>query len=344
MFHEKFKHFKIFKNEIVKQTMVNIFIDTNIILNFYHFSSDDLEELKKLVLLLKNSDVKLYLPEQVKDEFYRNRDNKIAVALKEFKKEKIDRQFPQMTKQYDEYEKMRDTIKTFEENKQAILEKLKEDISNKNLKADKIVKELFLNAKNIQISPEIFERAKKRFDLGKPPGKNKSYGDAINWECLKEESPNSEDFFIVTNDSDYLSEVDNSIINPYLFDEWKSDKIANLTVFKNLSGFFEDKFPDIKLFYEKEKTLLIDNLAKSGTFARTHSILAQLATFTDFSKEHVNDIILASVSNSQIFWIAQDEDVNEILINIARINNKLIDPELLNRFEEIYNENPKTDE
>ena len=164
--------------------MVRIFIDTNILLNIYHFSGDDLVELNKLALLLRNGKATLVLPDQVKDEFYRNRDNKIADTLKEFKKEKIDRQFPQMTKQYDEYKKMRDAIKSFEENKQAILEKLKADISTNNLKADKNIEELFDNAKKHSTTEEILRKSKLRFDLGKPPGKNKSYGDAINWECL----------------------------------------------------------------------------------------------------------------------------------------------------------------
>lgn len=324
--------------------MVSIFIDTNILLNIYHFSGDDLEELDKLALLLRNSKATLYLPDQVKDEFYRNRDNKIADALKEFKKEKIDRQFPQMTKQYDEYKKMRDAIKAFEENKQAILEKLKADIITNNLKADKIVEELFANATYIPTSDEIFNKAKVRFDLGRPPGKNKSYGDAINWECLKAIVPNGEELFFITDDSDYLSDVDSNNFNPYLFSEWQSDKASTLTLYKNLTGFFREKFPEIILVNEYEKNLLIEKLAKSSNFARTHSVLAQLATFDDFTREQANEIILASVSNSQIYWISQDPDVNEILSKIARTHHTLIDPDLLGRFDEIYNEATDTDE
>jgi predicted nucleic acid-binding protein len=324
--------------------MVNIFIDTNILLNIYHFSGDDLEELDKLALLIRNGKATFFLPDQVRDEFYRNRDNKIADALKEFRKEKIDRQFPQMAKQYDEYKKMRDAIKLFEENKQGILEKLTTDIITNNLKADKIVEELFANSKSIPTSDEIFNVAKMRFDLGRPPGKNKSYGDAINWECLKTTVPDGEELFFITDDSDFLSDVNNNNFNPYLLNEWRSNKGSTLSLFKNLTGFFREKFPEIQLVDEYEKNLLIERLAKSSNFARTHSVLAQLSIFDDYTQEQANEIILASVSNSQIYWIATDQDVNEILNKIARTHSKLIDPDLLERFYEVYNETPDTEE
>ncbi len=317
--------------------MVNIFIDTNIFLNIYHFSGDDLEELDKLAVLLRNGKATLFLPDQAKDEFYRNRDNKIADALKEFKKEKLDRQFPQMTKQYDEYKKMRDAIKLFEENKQTILEKLKIDISSNNLKADKIVKELFITANVIPTTDEIIQKAKIRFDLGRPPGKNKSYGDAINWEALLTTTIIEEELFFITNDGDYLSEVDNNNFNPYLLNEWQQEKYSKLTLFKNLTGFFHDKFPEIKLVDEYEINLLIEKLSMSGNFARTHSVLAQLSIFDKFTKEQVNEIILASVSNRQIYWISKDQDVNETLNSIVHSHIDQIDPDLLEKFNEIYN-------
>lgn len=50
-------------------TAKHVFIDTNVLLSFYHYSGDDLEELKKLVVLLEQKKVKLYLPSQVLIEF-----------------------------------------------------------------------------------------------------------------------------------------------------------------------------------------------------------------------------------------------------------------------------------
>ena len=92
---------------------MNIFIDTNIFLSFYHFSNDDLEELNKLSLLLQQGKTKLYLPEQVVQEFRRNRDNKIADALKQLREQKLDLRFPQFCKEYDEYENLRQLQRSY---------------------------------------------------------------------------------------------------------------------------------------------------------------------------------------------------------------------------------------
>jgi hypothetical protein len=317
---------------------MNLFIDTNVFLNCYHFSGDDLTELDKLAVLLRNGKITLFVPEQVKDEFDRNRDNKIAGALKDFKKEKLERQFPQMTKQYKEYKNMRAAIKSFEENKQAIIEKLNTDISENNLKADKIIGNLFLNAKIITTNNDIYHRAKLRFDLGKPPGKNKSYGDALNWEALISEVNDSEELFFITDDSDYFSEVDSSKFNPYLLNEWNSKKNSSLQFHKNLTEFFKERFPEIKLVDEYEKNLLIEKLSKSSNFSQTHSILAQLDTYDSFSKTQVDDIVLASISNSQIYWIATDNDVDQILTKIVKEHFDIIDDDLFDRFREIYDQ------
>ena len=54
---------------------MNVFIDTNVFLSFYHLSSDDLEELQKLAVLLRQSKVRLWLPEQVRIGPRRNGEN-----------------------------------------------------------------------------------------------------------------------------------------------------------------------------------------------------------------------------------------------------------------------------
>jgi predicted nucleic acid-binding protein len=56
--------------------MKTLFTDTNILLSFYHLSSDDLEELRKLIVLIDNKQIVLVLTDQVKDEFFRNRGAK----------------------------------------------------------------------------------------------------------------------------------------------------------------------------------------------------------------------------------------------------------------------------
>ena len=47
---------------------MHFFIDTNAYLSFYHFSGDDLEELKKLGVLIKQKQLTLVVPEQTRNE------------------------------------------------------------------------------------------------------------------------------------------------------------------------------------------------------------------------------------------------------------------------------------
>ena len=73
---------------------MNLFIDTNVFLSFFHLTNDDLEELRKLIVLLDKEEVHLLLPEQVIHEFRRNRENKIYDLLKRLRDQKIKYQFP----------------------------------------------------------------------------------------------------------------------------------------------------------------------------------------------------------------------------------------------------------
>ena len=90
---------------------MNLFIDTNVFLSFYHLTSDDLEELNKLSVLLEQGQVSLFIPKQVITEFKRNRENKISAATKRLKDQKLNLQFPQLCKDYEEYTKLRELQK-----------------------------------------------------------------------------------------------------------------------------------------------------------------------------------------------------------------------------------------
>ena len=74
---------------------MNLFIDSSVYLSFYHFSSDDLEQLKKLVVAIRSGKIKLLFTTQVIDEFNRNRESKITDALKKFIEQNPSSSFPQ---------------------------------------------------------------------------------------------------------------------------------------------------------------------------------------------------------------------------------------------------------
>ena len=52
--------------------MINLFIDTNVLLSFFHYTSDDLEELLKLDALVGADEITLWVPGQLEQEFGRN--------------------------------------------------------------------------------------------------------------------------------------------------------------------------------------------------------------------------------------------------------------------------------
>lgn len=320
----------------------SLYLDTNIYLSFYHLTNDDIEELRKLLLLVKSKDLILYLPAQTKDEFHRNRDSKIADGLKKFNDNKLNKIFPQMVKDYsEEYNLMRNAIKSFEKNKQIIVDKLRKDVVEQSLNADKIIQDLFKVATEIENTPELIEKAKNRYDLGNPPGKKGSYGDALNWESLLTKIEVFDNFFFISDDGDYFSEFDKNLFNSFLIKEWEEKMpLTDFKSYKSLSSFLKDNYPTITIESENRKDELILELQSSGSFATSRSVLHKIAEYNDFSKKQLNDIFDASINNSQIYWIGDDEDINEILLKLLERNESKIEKEILDKFKSIYINQP----
>lgn len=324
----------------------SLYLDTNIYLSFYHLTNDDIEELRKLLLLVKSKELILYLPIQTKDEFYRNRDSKISDGLKKFNENKLNKIFPQIVKDYsEEYKLMKDSIKSFEKSKQQIIEKLREDVVNENLNADKIIQDLFKVATEIENTTELIEKAKNRFEFGNPPGKKGSYGDALNWESLLSTVEVFDNFFFISDDGDYFSEFDKNLFNSFLTKEW-NDKmpLTDFKSYKSLSGFLKDNYPNISIESEKRKDNLILELQSSRNFATSRAVLYKLSEYNDFTKKQLNDIFEAATSNSQIYWIGTDQDINEILLKILKGNEWKVEKSILEEFKSMYIEIHEEDE
>ncbi len=316
----------------------SLYLDTNVYLSFYHLSNDDLEELKKLSVLTNSGKLTLYLPEQTKNEFYRNRDTKIADAIKRFNDNKLNNVFPQIIKDYEtEYNLMRNAAKEYEKNKQLILENIKKDIIGRNLKADIVIEKLFNNAKLITISETLLTKAKMRFDLGNPPGKNKSYGDALNWESLLTVVDDFDNFFFISDDKDYYSEYDKNLFNSFLLLEWeKRMPLTTFKYYKSLSNFFKEKFPEINISTELQKEQLINKLSSSSSFSETRNVLRELKNYDDFTSKQLDDIVYSAISNNQIYWIRNDEDINEYMNKIVSDKLGLIDSNYLESYKNLY--------
>jgi hypothetical protein len=248
------------------------------------------------------------------------------------------------SKEYQEYELMRAALEQYRQAKSQLLDKRTADCSGENLKADQIITQLFARAKRLLTTEDIIAKAKRRYDLGNPPGKDGSFGDAVIWECLLEEVTQGEDLLFISADSDYCAKIDRNRFDPFLQKEWLSEKAGRVIFFKQLSTFFHERFPDIRLATELEKELLIRDLTNSPSFRSTRHTLRQLVRFSDFTDDQLNDIVLATVSNNQIYWIVKDSDITRYLRALVAGNESRVKPEKLRRFQELLDGEPAEEE
>ena len=323
-----------------QNTFMNLFIDTNVYLTFYHYSSDDLEQLKKLLVAIQSGQVKLWLPNQVIDEFGRNREVKIADALRLFNEQKLPDKFPQICKGYDGYQHLIDAVNAYSHNKSVLIDNLKEDVTTKNLGADKLIGDLFEAATIIEVTSEIVSKAKLRYDLGNPPGKVGSYGDAINWECLLATVIDTEDVCFVARDKDYLSAIDKTKFSDYLSEEWNKKKHSKIIYYITLTDFFSAHFPDIRLAIDMQRRFAVQRLMLSNSFASTHFAIRGITNFADFTDQEVQNVVDSCLDNSQISTIAEDEDVSDFVSRLVTTYSAKIPPEKLEQLTHIYLSSP----
>jgi len=317
---------------------MNLFIDTNILLSFYHLTNDDLEELRKLSALIDTKKINLILPKQVVNEFKRNRENKIEDSLKRLNDVKNNPQYPQICKDYPEYAELRESQNIFSKKHSDLINKLRGDIKDHKLKADVIIEELFRKAKSIDYDETVIAKAKLRVSLGNPPGKNGSIGDAINWETVLEKVDIFEDLYFIADDKDYYSILDTNCPKDYLVTEWEEEKKSTIHFYRRLSSFFKIHFPEIKLASEVEKELLLKEFRDSTSFFQTHSIVEKLNSYSDFTVTQVDDLIRAALLNNQIKWIITDTDVKELLESCISGKEDKLDKNNLKRIQNLLNE------
>ncbi len=296
---------------------MHVFIDTNILLNFFHFTKDEIDNLSNIFASHEHGAATVHLTEQVCDEFLRNRENKIKDALKKFKDAKFAAQLPAFMKQYEEYESIRNKCAELQALTKEISTKVDNDVVSNNLITDKLIKEIFEKSEPIPTSNKLFRQAKMRMSIGNPPGKNYSIGDAINWIALLETVPEGENLHVISEDGDFYSTLDEYRPHPFLREEWKREKNAELFVYRTLSSFLKEHFDGVAFAYDKNKEALIESLSESGSFAETHHLVAKLEQFGYFSLREVQRILAAALANAQFGRIIEDDDVYKFIKRIA---------------------------
>jgi len=293
---------------------VNVFIDANILLNFFHFTSDELDALYNVFASQEKGAAVVHLTDQVCDEFRRNRESKIDDALKRFRQLEAPVQLPSFMRAYQEYSEIRELGRALREKLKAISEKAAVDTRQKNLSADRVIADILKRSAITRTSSEICNSARMRMDIGNPPGKRGSIGDAINWLLLLEAVPKGQDLHIISEDGDFYSILDDGAINPFLEEEWREKKQSSVRVYRTLSAFMKEHFDGVALSFDQEKRALIDELADSPNFAATHALIAALNTYGYFSLEEARAILDAADRNNQVGMIITDEDISDFLV------------------------------
>ena len=300
--------------------MKNVFIDSNIWLSLYSFSTDDLNQFMKLKGLI-GKDIKIWLPEQVRNEVKRNRENKIKDAMTRFESWKFE--IPNIVKGYtDDYDKLTQNLNTVRELHKNIINKIREDVGKKALHADKAISEIFALCTIIPFSSEIINSAYFRYNVGDPPGKDNKYGDAINWLSLLKDIPQNEDLYFIGADGDFQSVLNKDRFMQFLLDEWKECKNSDLLFFKSLTEFSNTHAKVIQLKHElqadKDKNIWITRLEMSESYSETHNIIGHLSKFSSWTDEQLNRIFNAVDENSQVGAICNDDDIKGFLESIRQ--------------------------
>jgi predicted nucleic acid-binding protein len=324
---------------------MNLFIDTNILLDFYRMSSGDLEEIRKIARLSANKKIRLLISDFVIDEFNRNREGVIAQSISQFKKSKIELHRPNIIRSHSESVELEKLQKRFKELIKISSDKAIAEAKDKSTKADVVIKELFESTEIQPVDAKIIDKAIRRGTLRRPPGKESSIGDSIHWEWLLSIVNYFEDLHLISGDGDFESAVNSGFLANYLDEEWASINNSKCILYLTLADFLKNHFADIKLADEIDKYILIDRLETSPNFATTHNTIAKLSKFDDYTQKEIQRLISAYITNNQINWILGDEDVKAFAHKIVTLayENNLSDEafpieEMLNELE--LEENP----
>ena len=228
---------------------MKLYVDTNTYLSFISPISD-IKSLEKLKGLIEQEKVELVLPSQTKQEFLRHFKNRVAERREKLQKGGTQYTIPNQLKsakkkKYTEQEK--EIIKQIDSLNASLKKHRKQEISDlrAHTKAvEKLIGEIFKLATFFEYTDEVVLRAVLRYAKDLPPKKNDhKFGDAINWETLKE-NIRGEGMVIVSTDPDFIEgdkkkqkEGKKTVISKILASEWKKHTKKEVILYQTLGQF-----------------------------------------------------------------------------------------------------------
>lgn len=291
--------------------MLNVFIDTNVLVRFYAYSDDSLDEVEKIVALQKSQEINLLITQQVVEEHFRNRDRELAESFKRLESITTSAQIPRFAEHYPQASTLRDALKKAKEAKVALVAEVTAALGDGTLRADKLINDLFESVTVLSRTDADLENARLRRELANPPGKNTSLGDQLNWEILLRACEDG-DLHLVSRDGDFKASVLEGVPSQFLAKEWHQKKGGDLQIYRGLAEFAKKHFSAIKLPSDATKASWIKRLVNSDTFSETHEAIANLKPLlSDIKWVEAHLLLIAATENNQIGWIISDEDVRK---------------------------------
>lgn len=212
-----------------------IFVDTNVLLDFYRLGGESADRALKALERHKDS---IILNDQVYMEFMKNRQKVINETMKGMEKPKM-LSAPPIIAERKNFKKLQSSVRTAQ-GKYTEVRKTIENVLLDPGRYDPVfqaINRIYGHNGTFHIKRPNKERftirnaARKRFILGYPPRKKEdtSIGDAINWEsiihCAKLSTENHH-ILIVSRDGDYGIIYDNAaVLNDWLRKEFK-DRVS----------------------------------------------------------------------------------------------------------------------
>ncbi len=326
--------------------MINLCLDANVYLYFYNYPLSDLKNLEKMLDFIDSGNLNLILTKQIVNEYNRNRESVIQEILNSTSNSKLEFSAPKILDNYHEYKEIKRLLKKANNQKSELIKIMSQDINDRKFHADILIDKLFKVANHFEYRYVDIDNAKQRSELGDPPGKKGSIGDAVNWVLLLENMENEKDLYLVSEDGDFASKIDNKNLSDFLKFEWEDKKKSKIFFYKSFNDFVKEIYPTIELKNEQEIEKLIEKLENSSSFNSSRSILAQILQINSLSENQLNRVLESSYTNNQIY-MANDYSpslIIDVLIKLVEGKEYKLNQEVYFRFCSRYGISPKIDE
>ena len=320
---EEFKGYNLYTEKEYEEIWSNsvIVLDTNILLNFFRYSSKTRANIIKVLKELKK---RIWIPYQVIKEYYKNRDIVIKESqegirkLEENVKLKIDDvigEINKYNKNIEEIDKLKECLKQTKENTNTIITKIKEekDKEKTNKEDIKIEKEILNLIENNYESKYIYSEKEKVIEEGDKRIKEqipKGYKDDKKKDKYKEFTING-DYIIFNSIIEYAKEKNSNVI--FITDDKKEDW------FHIIAGEKKGGRPELlNEFYKKTKKLMLV-YTSDGFFNQYNNI----ATKEKLSEETLKEIEKISDINEHLAEEYHDDERTINIFELEKYNKKL---------------------